>query len=346
MGFLLKHKQMKWLPTIFVVTFFAALSAQVEEKQKIAGFMFYNLENLFDVTKDSVNLDEEFTPSGARRWNFARLKQKWRNTARVITNAGGWNLPVVVGVCEVENRWVLTSMLSETGLNHLSYDVVHYDSPDARGIDVALLYKKDRVSILESKPIPVTFDDGSRPTRDILFAKILLESIDTIFIMVNHWPSRFGGAAATQLKRKKAALIVKEVCDSLYNENQKSKILIMGDFNEPHTSDVFLKDLDVGRTSEDKWLISPALDLPAGVGTLKYQHSWDLFDQIIVSRPVLSDTVGYRMSEPHLKIIKLPFLLQRDETFGGEKLFRTYEGFKYLGGYSDHLPVWVELNLP
>ena len=305
--------------------------------------MFYNVENLFDTYKDSVNLDEEFTPDGARRWNYYRLKNKWISIARVITNADGWNLPVIVGLCEVENRWVLTSLLYETGLKDLSYDVVHYDSPDMRGIDVAFFYRKDRISILESRPIPVTFGEDSRPTRDILFAKVLLDDLDTLFVMVNHWPSRWGGAAVTHPKRQRAARIVKEVCDSLEAENTQRKVLIMGDFNEPAKSDIFYKDMGVGAPSDSNWLVSPALDLPPGVGTLKYQHSWDLFDQIIISRPVLTDTVGYRMTEPHMKIIKLPFLLQKDETFGGEKLFRTYEGFKYVGGYSDHLPVFIDL---
>lgn len=330
----------------FLIFLLLTTTTLYSQNEKIAGFMFYNVENLFDTKKDSINSDEDFTPQGAKKWTYTRLRKKWADLAKVITNAGGWNLPVAVGLCEVENKWVLTSMLYETGLSNLHYDVIHYDSPDNRGIDVALLYKKDRLEIIESYPIPVSFGKNERPTRDILFVKSVLDNIDTLYLMVNHWPSRYGGAAVTQPKRQKAAQIVKSISDSLMHLSNNSKILIMGDFNEPAKSDVFKIDLDAGTANDGKWLISPALTMPADQGTLKFRHTWDIFDQIIFSRPVLTDTVGYRMLEPHLKIIRLPFLLQPDLQYGGEKLFRTYEGYKYTGGYSDHLPVWIDLHLP
>lgn len=332
----------------FLIVLFISQSAfsQSNNNERVASFMFYNVENLFDTKKDSINNDGEFTPEGVRRWNYTRLRKKWADIAKVITNAGGWNLPVVVGLCEVENRWVLTSLLEQTGLANLSYGVIHYDSPDNRGIDVAMFYLKNRMSVIESKPIDVNFGPNERPTRDILFVKGVIDSIDTIYMMVNHWPSRYGGAAVTQPKREKAAEIVRSISDSIRIINPNSKIIIMGDFNEPAKSDVFTQTLGAGIPSDTTWLVSPALEMsPDNLGTLKYRHTWDIFDMFIISRPVLEGTKGYKMIEPHMKIVDLPFLLQPDHNYGGQKLFRTYEGFKYTGGYSDHLPVWIDLHL-
>lgn len=336
----------KYSLLIFLFFICFNLLSQSKSDERVAGFMFYNVENLFDTQKDSITNDGEFTPEGARRWNYTRLKKKWADIAKVITNAGGWNLPVVVGLCEVENRWVLSSLLEQTGLANLSYDVIHYDSPDNRGIDVAMFYLKNRMEVIESRQIVVNFGPNERPTRDILFVKGVIDSADTIYMMVNHWPSRFGGTAVTQPKREKAAEIVKSISDSLRIVNPNSKIIIMGDFNEPAKSDVFTQTLGAGLPDDTTWLVSPALEMsPDNLGTLKFRHSWDIFDMFIISRPVLADTAGYIMREPHMKIVDLPFLLQPDQDYGGVKLYRTYEGFRYTGGYSDHLPVWIDLHL-
>jgi endonuclease/exonuclease/phosphatase family metal-dependent hydrolase len=332
-----------FLSFIFSSVFCLSITAQTTiDAGKNAGIMFYNTENLFDTRNDSLKDDDEFTPEGSRHWTYSRMRRKWVALSRVIINANAWDAPVIIGLCEVENRWVVNSMLYETGLKNLDYDLVHFESPDNRGIDVAMLYQTTRVKILDSQPIPVKIE-GDRPTRDILFAKVLLDNADTLFVLVNHWPSRWGGAVATHPKRRLAAKTVRHITDSLFCVNQQSKVIIMGDFNEPPQSNIFKVNLAIGAPSDDKWLVSPALDLPAGVGTLKYQHEWSVFDQIIVSRPLLTDTLGVVMQVPQLRIIRLPFLLMQDENYGGEKPFRTYFGYKYQGGYSDHLPVWIDL---
>lgn len=334
---------MRFILSFLFPLFCLTVIAQAKiETGNSAGIMFYNTENLFDTRNDSLKNDDEFTPEGTRHWTYSRMRHKWVGLSRVIINANGWEAPVIIGLCEVENRWVVNSMLYETGLKNLAYDVIHYESPDNRGIDVAMLYQTTRVSILYSQPIPVKIE-GDRPTRDILFVKAVLDHSDTLFVLVNHWPSRWGGAVATHPKRRLAAKTLRHITDSLLAINKLSKVIIMGDFNEPPQSDIFKVDLNVGAPADDNWLVSPALDLPPGTGTLKYQHEWSVFDQIIVSRPLLTDTLGLGMQSPQLRIIRLPFLLMRDENYGGEKPFRTYIGFKYQGGYSDHLPVWIDL---
>ncbi|WP_052345535.1 endonuclease/exonuclease/phosphatase family protein [Alkaliflexus imshenetskii] len=313
------------------------------KRDSTAGIMFYNVENLFDVVDDPKTNDDEFTPDGNRRWTYNRMRQKFSNLNRVILNAGGWNLPVVIGLCEVENSWVLSAWLRETGLYNLGYRYVHFDSPDSRGIDVAMLYRRERFKVYASRPVEVNFGPGERPTRDILYVKGVLDDADTLHVLVNHWPSRLGGAAASQPKRRHAATVVKNLADSIRNVNPDALLIVMGDFNEPPRSPIFLNDLKAGKLEDDVWLISPALYLPPGKGTLKHGHAWEVFDQILISRPFFEKKSPVQMNKPSMRIVEIPFLFQPDDVHGGTKLFRSYEGFKYTGGYSDHLPVWIDL---
>jgi len=309
----------------------------------IAGIMFYNVENFFDVKDDSLKNDDDFLPNSVRRWSYTRMMQKMNNISKVILNAGGWNPPVIVGLCEVENRWVLSTMIWETGLNNLGYRLVHFESPDERGIDVALLYMQHRFDLISAKPIKVDLGLNERPTRDILYVKGILDQADTLHVLVNHWPSRLGGAMASQWKRKVAATVVKRVTDSIYHSNPKALMVVMGDFNENPESDLFLDVIKADKLEEGKILVNSALNLKKGAGTLKYQQSWDVFDQIIVSRSFFNEESRIKMRTPQLRIVDLPFLLEMDSNYGGMRPIRTYVGFKYAGGYSDHLPVWIDL---
>ena len=305
--------------------------------------MFYNVENLFDIKDDSLKNDEEFLPTSPRRWTYNRMKQKFTNISRVILNAGGWNLPVIVGLCEVENSWVLSSLLHETGLYGLGYRYIHYESPDERGIDVAMLYKSDCFKVIDSNPHFVDFGENERPTRDILYVKGVLMEIDTLHVFVNHWPSRLGGTIATNPKRGMAAMTLKSVCDSIISSVPDAKIIIMGDLNEEANSELITEILDAGKFDSKCQFVNLALHATGNEGTLKYQHSWSVFDQIIVSRPLFDKTSPIKLKEPVLNIIALPFLLESDPTYGGQRPFRTYSGFRYTGGFSDHLPVLIEL---
>lgn len=333
----------------FAVALFILRPAYAQEFEtppegRCAGIMFYNVENLFDAVNDSLTNDDDFTYEGLRRWSYGRMLDKFRKIYRVILNAGEWNPPVLVGLCEVENLWVLNLMLDETGLRNLGYRVVHYDSPDERGIDVALLYQHDRFRVVASESIPIDFGPGERPTRDVLYVKGVMDGLDTLHVLVNHWTSRYGGSAATQWKRALAAQRVKIITDALYAQNAQSLILVMGDFNEPHRSGLFPEHLESGSLEEDVWLVSPALCLPPEAGTIKYQHQWQVYDQIMVSRSFLEGDSPIYIEKPEMRILNFPFLMEVDDQFGGEKPFRTYTGMRYHGGFSDHLPVWIDLK--
>ena len=318
-------------------------NSSFQNNDTIVGIMFYNVENMFDIYDDSLKNDSEFLPTGSRRWTYKRMKQKFTNISRVILNAGGWNLPVIVGLCEVENDNVLTSFLFETGLFNLGYRFIHYESRDERGIDVALLYKKACFSVIESRPVVVNLGVDGRPTRDILYVKGLLLETDTIHLLVNHWPSRLGGAITSAPRRENAAETAKNICDSILFYNNYAKIIIMGDFNEDPDTQLMTEILGAGKKTDTLNFINLARHSEGYQGTIKYQHAWSIFDQIIVSKSLLNDSSKIRLKKPVQKIISLPFLFEPDPTFGGQRLFRTYTGFKYTGGFSDHLPVWIDL---
>lgn len=310
-----------------------------------AGIMFYNVENLFDVRDDSLTNDDEFLPDSPRRWTRYRMDEKCRNLSRVILNAGGWNPPVLVGLCEIENAWVLGRLLYDTGLNNTGYKAVHYDSPDERGIDVALLYMASRFEVLESRPVCVGLLNDGSTTRDILYVMGVVDNYDTLHLFVNHWPSRYGGAETSKPRRIQAARVLSSAVDSVRRAYPLANIVLMGDFNEDPDSKLFRDCLSTGGLDEDTPLYAPALELELGSGTLKYRYQWQVFDQIMVSRGLLNPASRIYLKEPVLRIVKLPFLLEQDERYGGQKPFRSYLGIKYQGGYSDHLPVMIYLEV-
>ncbi|WP_234409009.1 endonuclease/exonuclease/phosphatase family protein [Marinilabilia salmonicolor] len=303
--------------------------------------MFYNVENLFNPEHNEGQNDLEFTPDGDRRWNRYRQTEKENNICRVVLFAGRWNPPVLVGLCEVEDRKVLESLVFNTGLQHLDYSIIHFDSPDRRGIDVALLYRRDRFSVLHAAPRPVIFDEDNRPTRDILYVKGMLDEKDTLHVVVNHWPSRWGGEMATSNKRKVASSKLANICDSVLKESPEASIVVMGDFNDGP------EDESIG--SLKGCLVNLADNADGDVpGTIKYRHEWDYFDQILVSESLLPCYEGCNLvlKNEKMKIISAPFLLEDDPMYPGKMLNRTYRGLKYHGGFSDHLPVYVELVRP
>lgn len=307
--------------------------------------MFYNVENLFDPTEDSATADEEYQPTGMRGWSYSRLKRKQINIAKVVLAVGGWDPPEVIGVCEVENRMVLYGLTNDTPLKNFGYKIIHFESPDPRGIDVAMLYRPDKFRVLSSKPVSIRFPfDTAARTRDILFVKGIACKRDTINIFVNHWPSKFGGATATIPKRKYVASVMRKLTDSLLAINPNANILIMGDLNDSPQDESVSKVL---RAKMDSVNLAPndLYDMLAGAGlswkkgTIKFREEWSAIDHMIVSVPLLSRT------SPHgMQIFEAPFLLQDDEAWFGKKPFRTYYGAKYIGGFSDHLPVYMDLK--
>ncbi|GAB4318890.1 MAG: endonuclease [Bacteroidales bacterium] len=310
--------------------------------------VFYNVENLWDTFDDPEKQDEEFLPEGERRWNDTKMYRKLENIAKVIIGAGGWEPPVAVGLCEVENRYVLDQLTGRTALSRIGYSVIHFESPDKRGIDVALLYRPGLFKPDTAFPVRITFpfDSGSF-TRDILYVKGRVAGSPTIHIFVNHWPSRYGGYMETRPKRAVAAQTLRHMTDSLLSVDSLCRILIMGDLNDTPQDESVAAILGVKpwpdfSANNLTGLISAGTGFP---GTIRSGAGWMVFDQIIISKG-LADTTSLFYADPSSAMIyHEEFLLQPDERFGGVKPFRTYSGFRYLGGFSDHLPVMVDLIL-
>jgi predicted extracellular nuclease len=337
------RRKLKFVLAICAFLPFSCISQHNESLR----FMFYNVENFFDTRDDSLSLDEEFTPGGDKHWTNKRYYKKLDQLASAITAVGEWELPAIIGLCEIENMLVLSDLCAHRLLIEGNYHILHKDSPDRRGIDVAMLYRPEYFDPVEARWIPIRFDaDSNLYTRDILFVKGLVFLSDTMNIFINHWPSRWGGVAATSSKRIEVAATLRNYIDSLQAGSVPQNILIAGDFNDSPRDSSLLKVLNAQAVYDHNKSGMYNLMYPhyssGKTGTIKYQASWEVFDQIIVSGTLLDhETLYIQDGEAH--IFSAGFLLQEDERNLGEKPFRTYSGPKYIGGFSDHLPVYIDL---
>ena len=282
----------------------------------------YNVENLFDCTRDSVHDDSEYTEQGARHWNNYRYYHKREQIARTIANIGQWEGVDIVGLCEVENAQCLEDLCRQN-LAALPYSFVHFDSPDMRGIDVALLYRTDRIRVVSTCPLRVPVAEGERPTRDILYTCCVTAAKDTLHLYVCHLPSRLGGAVTKADLRMRAKRVLTHHVDSILQADRMARIIVMGDMNsEPEEDMDGLTNLMLAHRQ-------------AGKGTYKYQGEWSCIDQFYVSTSIAA--------EVQARIYDAPWLLTTDETYTGFKPLRTYNGYLYQkDGYSDHLPIVLE----
>jgi len=303
--------------------------------------MFYNVENLFDTFDDPSTNDDEFTPKGNKRWNHYRYREKLNNLAKTIIAAGEWNPPEIIGLSEVENFQVLLDLTTQTPLKKYEYQIVHENSPDTRGIDNALLYLPQKVK--KTKHEAISTSNGYFISRDILYTTLILLESDTLQLYINHWPSRYGGKEFSDDKRISAAKILKANVKSLQKQNQDAKILIMGDFNDEPADESITQVL--GAIAAQKQLEKTQLynismsDFKAGKGTLVYKeidHTWFLFDQMIVSGTLL-DGNGIQTYGMKNNIFDAAWLLKDDRPY------RSYQGPIYIGGFSDHLPIFLDL---
>ena len=319
--------------------------------------MFWNVENFFDWRNDSTTVsDVEFSAAGERHWTWKRFQAKANAFAKAMfwVEAETGRLPDIVGLEEVENAFVLRQVLQKTSLRKLDYKYVHYDSPDRRGIDVALLYRSSRLELLDSKPCHLFSADTVMATRDILLCVFQKDSAQ-VAVLVNHHPSKYGGTAESEPRRRIAVERLRFLADSLESIGI-DRIIDGGDFNDTPENSVFR-------------LLEPAL-LPMhmdlfrrGLGTIKYDGKWDLIDHIYVSPALLDapmsapasdsslgvtgrqeETVGAPSARARMRILRIPFLLTRDTVHSGEKPLRTYTGPRHTGGVSDHLPVLLEVH--
>lgn len=345
-------------------------AAEPGKQYKVHTIAFYNLENLFDTINDPKTNDEEWLASGSQHWTGVKYKKKLANLTKVLTQLGvsdkQTNSPVIIGVAEVENRKVLEDLVKQPGLAEKGYAVLHFDSPDKRGIDVGLLYQtkyfkptsyiniplyiydKSKVTAKKADDTAddkedgtVADDNGRIYTRDQLLVTGLLDGEEISFI-VNHWPSRSGGEKKSSPNREAAAALNKKTIDSLYALNPNLKLITMGDLNDGPYNNSVKKVLDAkGHKDEvkEKGLFNPMYEMSEkGIGTLAYRDAWDLFDQMIVSEPLIrKDYTSFRFWKAG--VWNKTFMTQPSGQYRGYPL-RNSNGEP---GYSDHFPVYIYL---
>ena len=318
----------------------ASLEAVAQEKGDFR-VAFWNFENFFDPFVDSTRVYNEFTENGSQYWTKSRFYKKRNNMYKAILAISENEPLAVLGIAEVENQYVLNMLFNQTPLKTHNYRIVHYEGDDKRGIDVALVYCIDKLQLVYTEPVKVKNPKNRKyKTRDILYAKFYDRRGDTLHVFVNHWPSRYGGERETIKLRSLAANTLKHKVDSLVFLHQTiPKVIIMGDFNDtpedPSIKDILCDDVLVNLFADGNKL--------GFEGTLKHQYTWQIFDQIIVTNSLINNDKGLVYRRNSAAIFHGDFLFEKDESFGGVKLFRTYVGPKYFGGYSDHLPVYIDL---
>ncbi|MDY0200499.1 MAG: endonuclease [Tenuifilaceae bacterium] len=340
-----KTKLILWLTGTLILVMLFGQRIQAQDRYRI---MFYNVENLFDPFNDSLKRDDEFTPEGTRYWTWRRMEEKANNIYKVITAVGEWDPPTMVGFCEIENRFVIERITQHTPLSKFNYQIVHRESPDMRGIDVGLIYRPDQFTIEEERFFRVSLpNDSNRTTRDVLYTRGIIDGLDTLHVFVNHWPSKYGGALVSEPGRIAAGKLVRQKVDSIKIFHPDARIIIMGDFNDTPDSRPLIEGLAASLPEEPftaDGLYNLHLPYVAkGEGTLKYQGAWEIIDMMIVSKGLLNAKHGVYTTPDGGKIYRADFLLEEDERFVGVVPFRTYIGFKYHGGYSDHLPIYMDL---
>ncbi len=311
---------------------------------------FYNVENLFDTDDDPYRRDEEFLPTSDKQWDDTRYQDKVAKLARVIA---ALNYPELLGLAEVENEAVLRRLVEHPELADAGYDLVHYDSPDVRGIDVALLYRTAFFTPESSQAIPVAFEGDNYQSRDILQVSGTLgkdAKHNTLHVLVNHWPSRRGEWPRASPAAGRRPASPGQAVDELLQTDQLANVVLMGDFNDEPTNVSITDELRATASLKKKdpfqlYNTVAALD-EQGRGTYNFRGNWDMLDQIILSQGLVEDarnTEDYHYRPESAEIFTPEWLLQADGKYQGYP-DRTYAGNTYLGGYSDHLPVFIELT--
>lgn len=310
------------------------------QKGHIHSVAFYNVENLFDFYDHPTNFDEEFTPEGSRLWTEGILTQKINQLANVISSIGiheTGRSPVLVGLAEVENKEVLKLLVQSDKLQSSQYGFIHFDSPDFRGIDVALLYKKKDFIVTGKKRYPLLLIDKDsgyrRKTRDILVVCGYLNQ-HHISILVNHWPSRRGGRVKSESYRILAARLHNKITDSILRKHPESKLISMGDFND-NPRDKSLQKIKKNTTSN---LFNPMRDLAKrGAGSLAYNDKWFLFDQLLFSSNWISTKDLFFIKA---RVFNPIFLVTPEGKYKGHHYRMNVTGME-LKGFSDHFPVYA-----
>lgn len=342
---------MRKLLTALVLVAAAQMASAQKKQYQLDIVAFYNLENLFDTINDPEKNDEDFLPDGANQNNTYVYTDKLGKLSRVLSEIGTDISPdgfALVGVAEVENRKVLEDLVAQPKLKDRNLRIVHHSSPDARGIDVAMLYNPKYFKLKSSHSLFVPLKDEATGkyyyTRDILWATGELSG-ETVHVFVNHWPSRRGGEAASAPSRAIAAGVCRHVIDSLMQIDPNTKVIVMGDLNDDPNSPSVTQVMGAKtEKSEVKpgGMYNPWWDfLKKGIGTLAYDDSWNLFDQIMFSYGFLNQNqTGFFLQQAH--IYNKQYMVSTNGRFKGYPM-RTYNGSRYAGGYSDHFPTYCVL---
>ena len=338
----------KSILTLLVFTIFHFAYGQEKQKMQVTCVGFYNVENLFDTIDSPDVRDWEYTPQGKNNWDSKKYYEKLLNLSEVIGDIATETTPdglAILGVSEVENKSVLEDLVTQEKIKNRQYQIVHYNSPDRRGIDVALLYQPKYFQLKNSASHPLHFPDNpDYLTRDqlVVTGDLLGEEIHLI---VSHWPSRSGGQAASEIRRIQAAKLGRHIVDSLFSLNPNAKILLMGDLNDdPVNKSVKTYIVAKGNSAKVKanMFYNPMYSLyKKGIGSLAWGDAWNLFDQVLVSFAFLGTDYS-SLKFYKATVFNKPYLLQAEGRFKGYPK-RTTAGGKHLGGYSDHLPVYITL---
>lgn len=342
------------MKNILLLSLISLLGVQVSAQEaaySVGAIGFYNLENLFD-TLDTENVrDTEFTPKGSKVYNSALYHDKLNNLSSVIAEVGTELTPdglAILGVAEIENRSVLEDLVEQNRLKSRNYQIVHFDSPDKRGIDVGLLYQPKYFEVTSSRNIALMLEDdkGERIfTRDVLFVSGLFDG-EKIHILVNHWPSRRGGEERSSPLREQGAALCKTVVDSLTLADPMAKIILMGDLNDNPTNRSVKQILNAKRDKSkvpEHGIYNPYINMyKKGYGSNAWRDTWSLFDQIMVSEDFINGDKkeGYQFYQA--KVFNESYLVQKTGQYKGYP-FRTFVGDSYQGGYSDHFPAYIYL---
>lgn len=317
----------------------------------------YNVENLFDTIDQPQSDDSDFTPEGKLKWNGERLSVKIQKLAQVLRDMNAGKGPDVLGLCEVENRQVLEQLLGEIRCSKRRYAIVHEESPDPRGIDVALLYDTKKLKLLARRAVPVTrTGQADWHTRDILCVGLRTAKNQQIHVLVNHWPSRRGGQEQTDPLRASAAVVARRLVDSLHQADPEGLVVVMGDFNDRPGDEAPAQILQSGPDCKDNRLSGMERDMNQSAlynpfaaidqgktGSYRYKDEWQFIDHISVSHRACSADSRLRYVDGSAASVVFPYMLETEGKYAGNP-FRTYGGEKYLGGYSDHIPVKIELK--
>ena len=310
--------------------------------------VFYNVENLFDTINHPDKRDNDFTPMGKLKWDTRRYNDKVSKLSYVLSSINKDELPEIIGLCEIENEDVIQDLIDQERLKKGNYRIAHSESPDKRGIDCALIYKKNDFKYLKHETINIEFPwEKEYKTRDILYVQGLVGRKDTLNIFVNHWPSRRGGQEKSEPNRIFVAKQLKKAVNRIQTKNSSAKIIIMGDFNDEPTDKAVVETLKADNnrnTDNTKGLYNLMYDLQTnGEGTYNYRGNWNMLDNIIVSNSLLNGSKGYQTMHNSGRIYRSKKICYKNKK-GVYTPSRTFAGPKYYGGFSDHFPVYFKMN--